>query len=159
MSADARISLSFIINDNEELCANIAFPDLSPHNKIQITELYPNELKGIEALVRSLAGDITVYDKYYCKQCNGRILWNFDNMKGKCKCGKKYQDLHVPQLFEKVNVPEKNEKLKVTFGSGTHHVTSPKIMNEGLLIHEVIEPLVKIEQCCHELGVECLYVN
>jgi len=140
--------IQFIFNNDElEICCGIYFPNLGKTHGLMLDYLTQNELKGIQALLACLAGDIVTYDKYYCNQCNERILWNWDTLNGSCKCGKRYHVLSVKSLYRKENNPEKNNKIKVCLGSGTYNTNK-----------EIIKPLEPIVEFCKQHGVEIDYV-
>jgi hypothetical protein len=119
------------------------------------------ELKGIEALVRSLARQDSCFCIHYHQNRNIE------------EC-----DLQLPYFVEEEEpcldrgCGEKqfkyDSKLKVTFGSGTWTKSCSEVASEGCIhncekcvyngeIKDIIEPLRKIEQLCHELGVQCYY--
>jgi hypothetical protein len=158
MSADARISLSLYAYKVKE---TEWFNCMIQHPNTRIMDYSDGDLdwsyvKEIEALMRSLAALPIRYKK--CPFCDD--TWPLEMIENREKyldsdtCYK-IKDYPTFKWSDQPIITEKNSKLKVTFGSGTWIKKS--IGGTFKIENEVIEPLQKIEQLCHELGVECLY--
>jgi hypothetical protein len=169
MSADPRISLSFEYLDEQFMCG-IYFPNLKPRECL-LMEFDKEELKGIEALVRSLADLPVRYKK--CPFCDDtwplEMIENRDKYLDSDTCYK-VKDHPTFKWSDQPVIIEKNSKLKVTFGAGTWTKSCSEVASEGCIhncekcvyngeIKDIIESLRKIEQLCHELGVQCYYVD
>jgi hypothetical protein len=135
-------------------------------------KVYLIDIQGVDELVRSLAGSISYH--YQCPYCDyiisiDKIEKGYDWCDGKnhqCCCESE------SQLFNwnvQPKIPEKNEKLKVTFGSETWMNSCSHVFSEGCNhqdceicnmngeIKDIIKPLQPIEKACHELGIEVCY--
>jgi len=164
MSADARISLSFIINQiqfDKYIECELHFPD-SKIDSLKFVKFPCDNKGGIAALVRSLIeGDSREIKVCYCESCKMRIYWStihdYDRLNevlthtvsSFCGCGKgrHISNLENPTTYTRLKEQEYDSKLKLTFGAGSH-------VNKI-----VIEPLKGIEQLCEELGIETFFIK
>jgi len=151
MSDDARIHL-YLDTDELEIRCGIYFPNLDETYGLLLNYLSRNELKGIEALVRSLAADPIRYKK--CPFCDDTYsLEQIAQAVDMDVCLKQKEFKVFPEFYwsKQPILIEKNEKLKLTFGAGTYiSVFQGKA-------REVIEPLQPIFKLCHELGIEVFF--